>query len=113
MPLTVTIKPAGLTVACTRGTSLLEVIRRAGIPLLSSCGGNGTCGRNDDDMLHSPGGERSDRRPCRACGGAVSPSARFCGACGAKVMVERVCENCGMKSRPNDKFCRKCGASLV
>ena len=45
MPLTVTIKPAGLTVTCTRGTSLLEVMREAGIPLQSSCGGNGTCGR--------------------------------------------------------------------
>ena len=45
MPLTVTIKPAGLSVTCKKGTSLAEVAREAGIPLLSSCGGNGICGR--------------------------------------------------------------------
>ncbi len=67
MPLTVTIKPAGLTVACTRGTSLLEVIRRAGIPLLSSCGGNGTCGRCRVRILsgsiHQPSAEEIKHIP--------------------------------------------------
>ena len=67
MPLTVTIKPAGLTVACTRGASLLEVIRRAGIPLLSSCGGNGTCGccriRILSGSIHLPSAEEIKHIP--------------------------------------------------
>ena len=67
MPCTVDFKPSGLTVACTRGTPLIEVMRQAGIPLQSVCGGSGTCGRCRVRILsgstHPPNAEEIKQIP--------------------------------------------------
>lgn len=36
--------PSGLRVACDDGDSLFDVAQRAGAPLATACGGQGTCG---------------------------------------------------------------------
>jgi len=41
----ITYLPAGVTVECRDGESVFEVGRRNGIPIDSSCIGQGTCGR--------------------------------------------------------------------
>ena len=67
MSCTVTFKPAGLSITCKKGTSLVEVARRAGILLQSSCGGNGTCGRCRVRILsgtiHQPSSEEIKHIP--------------------------------------------------
>jgi uncharacterized 2Fe-2S/4Fe-4S cluster protein (DUF4445 family) len=37
--------PSGRRVRVPEGTNLLEAIRRAGLPVASACGADGTCGR--------------------------------------------------------------------
>ncbi len=56
---------------------------------------------------------------CRKCGTALSPSDRFCRACGAKVeessavsAVPVRCEICGHENRHSGLFCEACGAKL-
>jgi uncharacterized 2Fe-2S/4Fe-4S cluster protein (DUF4445 family) len=41
----VDFEPLGQRVPCTEGTLLLDAARRAGVQLVSLCGGRGTCGR--------------------------------------------------------------------
>jgi uncharacterized 2Fe-2S/4Fe-4S cluster protein (DUF4445 family) len=41
----VTFLPADITVLVTAGTTVLEAAQKAGLPLKSTCGGAGTCGR--------------------------------------------------------------------
>src|SRR5512139_1186439 len=82
MSCTVTFKPASLTVACEKGTPLIEAARRAGIPLQSSCGGSGTCGRcririlsgrtqppSAEEIKQLPAADVADgyRLACQAC----------------------------------------------
>ncbi len=45
MPLVVEFKPAGVAVAATEGTSLLDAATAAGVHLDAPCGGQGRCGR--------------------------------------------------------------------
>ena len=44
MPI-VTLKPGDISVKAEKGSTLLQVIQRAGIPLASICGGRGVCGK--------------------------------------------------------------------
>lgn len=47
---------------------------------------------------------------CPACGAQVRAGAKFCDACGAKVVSE--CAQCGAALRPGAKFCDACGAKV-
>jgi Na+-transporting NADH:ubiquinone oxidoreductase subunit F len=40
----VRIEPAGVTVAVSPGANLLEAVRRAGVPIASTCSGQADCG---------------------------------------------------------------------
>ena len=46
---------------------------------------------------------------CTKCGAPLREGAKFCGACGAKVEVQRFCTECGEKLEPGEKFCSYCG----
>ena len=52
----VTFDGAGRTTTATRGTNLLAVVRRAGLPIARACGGRGICDscwlRVDDGLEH-------------------------------------------------------------
>ena len=46
---------------------------------------------------------------CTNCGKAISPKAKFCDECGAKIEIKRFCTNCGKELTPEAKFCPDCG----
>lgn len=46
---------------------------------------------------------------CTKCGASLRDGARFCGACGAKIEVQRFCTECGEKLEPGEHFCPQCG----
>src|SRR5215510_4201426 len=48
---------------------------------------------------------------CSACQHDNSPAARFCEACGTRLV--RTCPGCGREVSPQAKFCSECGQSLV
>ena len=47
---------------------------------------------------------------CPQCHAPISPNAKFCSVCGAK--LQTVCPNCGAPVKPGSKFCSECGQSL-
>ncbi len=47
---------------------------------------------------------------CGECGYENPPDGRFCGGCGASLMV--ACERCGRENPPGQRFCNGCGAEL-
>ena len=52
---------------------------------------------------------------CPKCGNIISPTAKFCTACGSK--IERInplaCPECGYITNPGDNFCKNCGYKMV
>lgn len=52
---------------------------------------------------------------CPKCGNMISPTAKFCTACGSK--IERInplaCPECGYITNPGDNFCKSCGHKMV
>lgn len=48
---------------------------------------------------------------CPSCGSAVPEGKRFCGDCGAPLLVR--CAACGATNPPGKKFCGDCGAALT
>src|SRR5581483_10390563 len=48
---------------------------------------------------------------CAACGHENRPGRRFCGSCGAELMI--ACPACGAANDPGDRFCGECGAALA
>ena len=46
---------------------------------------------------------------CANCGNQLRPGAKFCGKCGAKVVVERRCPKCNNLLMPDENFCTECG----
>ena len=61
---------------------------------------------------------------CPNCGKEMDNEARFCSACGTKLIVEEqtvetiekpmisVCKNCGNQLKPGAHFCGKCGTAV-
>ncbi len=56
---------------------------------------------------------------CQQCGHSLSPNAKFCNECGAKVQAQssaktesKFCPECGNKTTPGAKFCNECGYKL-
>src|SRR5262245_22385736 len=47
---------------------------------------------------------------CGACGAANPATNRFCGECGAALVV--VCGSCGERNPPTNRFCGACGTRL-
>jgi class 3 adenylate cyclase/tetratricopeptide (TPR) repeat protein len=47
---------------------------------------------------------------CSACGTENEPGRKFCGECGAKLLM--ACPSCGASNAPDMKFCGECGANL-
>lgn len=45
MGVRVRLLPSGATVFAAHGTTVLAIVRRAGLPLASGCGSEGLCGR--------------------------------------------------------------------
>lgn len=62
---------------------------------------------------------------CPNCGKEMDNEARFCSACGTKLIVEEqtvetiekpmisVCKNCGNQLKPGAHFCGKCGTAVT
>lgn len=48
---------------------------------------------------------------CPACQSENSDARKFCGECGAKLLLK--CPHCGSDNLPNDKFCGECGHNLL
>jgi hypothetical protein len=48
--------------------------------------------------------------PCRACGVALEPGARFCTGCGLATATS--CASCGTENSADAKFCKSCGARM-
>ncbi len=53
-------------------------------------------------------------RFCSTCGTLNPPAARFCQACGSRLLqaAGRACPNCGELALPGDRFCDECGTAL-
>jgi class 3 adenylate cyclase/tetratricopeptide (TPR) repeat protein len=49
--------------------------------------------------------------PCTSCGSENEPGRKFCGECGAALVL--ACRACGSANAPGTKFCGECGAQLV
>ena len=47
---------------------------------------------------------------CPKCGGENSQARKFCGACGAPLILP--CPECGFENLPTDQFCGGCGLAL-
>ncbi len=47
---------------------------------------------------------------CPACQSENSDTRKFCGECGAKLLLK--CPHCGSENLPNDKYCGECGYDL-
>lgn len=50
---------------------------------------------------------------CSQCGTGNRPQARFCGGCGAPMVVEIACPRCGSRNPGSQRFCDECGAPLA
>ena len=52
---------------------------------------------------------------CPKCGNNVSPTAKFCTACGSRIERKNplACPECGFITKPGDNFCKNCGHKLV
>ena len=52
---------------------------------------------------------------CLKCGNIVSPTAKFCTACGNKIERKNplACPECGYITNPGDNFCKSCGYKMV
>jgi class 3 adenylate cyclase/tetratricopeptide (TPR) repeat protein len=48
---------------------------------------------------------------CTACGTPNEPGRKFCGECGAPLIL--ICGQCGTQNPPGVKFCGECGAVIV
>ncbi|MCC6175119.1 MAG: AAA family ATPase [Chloroflexi bacterium] len=48
---------------------------------------------------------------CPTCGTACAPAARFCGVCGARLLV--FCWSCGSAAALGQAFCEHCGSQIV
>ncbi len=48
---------------------------------------------------------------CPACQSENSDTRKFCGECGAKLLLK--CPHCGFENLPNDKYCGECGHNLL
>lgn len=46
---------------------------------------------------------------CPSCGKQVSPTAKFCSECGAKLPIKKFCAECGKELSSTAKFCPECG----
>ena len=49
---------------------------------------------------------------CPTCGEAVSPTATFCGNCGAPLPTGGTCPRCGGSLSPTARFCGACGTTV-
>jgi len=49
---------------------------------------------------------------CAECGNQLTPGAKFCPNCGAKLEAANVCPGCGQSVAPGAKFCANCGQKL-
>ena len=69
-------------------------------------------------LARRPAPPASEGTLCLACGAALTPGAKFCAACGARIgdasathkEAARVCVSCGYSLAPHAKFCAHCGA---
>lgn len=53
---------------------------------------------------------------CENCGKDLSQDAKFCGACGTKIMqvsLKKTCKSCGNINDSTSNFCLNCGEKLV
>ena len=55
---------------------------------------------------------------CPKCGASIAAGAKFCGACGAPVILPEqpaaaFCSQCGTKNESGAKFCKSCGEPLT
>ncbi len=53
---------------------------------------------------------------CPNCGQDTPAGKKFCGHCGARLVIQvpqRVCPSCGAENQPDQQFCSTCGAKLV
>jgi uncharacterized 2Fe-2S/4Fe-4S cluster protein (DUF4445 family) len=58
--------PFDVTLEVTAGTNLLEAVRRSGLPLKASCGGEGHCGECIVQIIKGAAGEAFETRPSAA-----------------------------------------------
>lgn len=53
---------------------------------------------------------------CPHCGQDTPAGKKFCGHCGARLVVQlppKVCSSCGAENQPDQQFCSSCGAKLA
>lgn len=63
---TVRFEPGGESVVVERGVTILEAARRAGVHIVATCGGRGTCGKCGVRILDGqPGRDLPSERPVR------------------------------------------------
>jgi len=58
----------------------------------------------------APAAAQEAQAVCPSCGEPVSPGAKFCEHCGAKLTL--TCPQCGAPLKPGAKFCEQCGAKI-
>ncbi len=51
-------------------------------------------------------------RTCPKCGAKNNLSMKYCGECGAGLIIEKICPHCGAKIPGDMKFCGECGKPL-
>ncbi len=66
----------------------------------------------DRTMLKTESWRQGVRATCPGCGAPIDKSAKFCSACGTKLVQTAHCPQCGAKLTEGAKFCGSCGAQI-
>jgi hypothetical protein len=67
----------------------------------------------EEDKVAPEAWKQTVRASCPQCGAGLTPNAKFCPECGAKLKVEQHCTECGAKLTPGVKFCSECGHKVT
>lgn len=64
---------------------------------------------SEDEALITKVGKNKILAVCPQCNAAITPGAKFCPECGAKLQEKKFCSECGAALTPTARFCPDCG----
>ncbi len=67
----------------------------------------------EDEAVVNSVGKSKVVASCPQCSAALTPGAKFCPECGAKIQEKKFCAECGAALSPGAKFCPECGTKTA